>query len=114
MCYRYITIYHKTHKVNNRLKLIEFCFGWVLRRTYSVKGKWRLSFTGGGDLMCPSVYYFRHDRHPSRTMDVLYVSWIAPSHERIQSPGRDSNPLVARGKLFLVKDSTTRPRTPQS
>jgi hypothetical protein len=38
------------------------------------------------DLRCPSVHYL------SRTKDVPSANWIASSHERIQSPCRDSNP----------------------
>jgi hypothetical protein len=33
------------------------------------------------------------NRHLSRTTDIPYASWIAFSHEKIQSPWQDLNPL---------------------
>jgi hypothetical protein len=44
------------------------------------------------DLRCPSVNYPGTNGHLRRSTDVPSASWIASSHEIIQSPCRDSNP----------------------
>jgi hypothetical protein len=50
----------------------------------------------------------------SRTTNVPYASWIASSHERIQSPCRDSNPQRWGASGLKSTTLTTRPRTPLS
>ena len=44
---------------------IRQCFGWVLRRTNTVKVIWRLQvLLVEEDLGCLSVHYFRHEQAP--------------------------------------------------
>jgi hypothetical protein len=49
--------------------------------------------------------------HLSRTTDVLLASWIASSHERIQSPCLDSNPRRWGASGLKSMTLTTRPQT---
>jgi hypothetical protein len=52
--------------------------------------------------------------HLSRTTDVPLASWIASSHERIQSPCRNSNPQPWGASGLKSTTLTTRPRNGQN
>ena len=89
---------------------ISFCHNivWVLRCTNIVKHIWQLSsFTCG----VPPYVISGTNGHVSRTNDVPSASWIASSHERIQSPWRHSNPQRWWESYSKSTTLTTRPPT---